>query len=826
MNYPTGASAGVQRPPRPASPPCTHRETTVRTAKFLKSLCQPTLDASGATRRGAGLRTLALLLIAPLASASLAAQGRIIERPCPPPPPPNCIHCTTPVIRCGDRGPARVERTSTKVRVILADRVLRYEVVETFQNRGGNLGEADYMFPLPTNAAFEDVRLEINGELVAGETMDAGHARVEYERIVREQRDPALVEWMGAGMLRARIFPFNAGEKRSIAVRYQQVAPREGDALRVEFRRPDADSDRARNSLEFELPVAGYGEPYSPTHDVSVHREGNHRIVELRGNARDVVLLVPVPRNSAASIGVLTHAAGSSEKFALVTIAPPASGALTASRDVTFVLDVSGSMSGGKLAQAKAAGRQLLNTLNADDRFRMVDFSTDVHTFRDNFIPATRANITAAQEYLDNLKAEGSTNISGALQDALEAARRQSTERLSLMLFVTDGEPTVGLRNPIAITDSVRAWRGRVRLFTFGLGADVNSSLVEQLALDGRGLAHFVRPDESVERMVGLVASRLQRPVVTEIRVEGEGVRLLQQYPAAPTDLYAGQELVLLTRYEGSGSGAIRVTGQGPNGRVEWRTAVSFPDRSNANAFVPRLWATQRIGWLSAERRRDGGSAELDDELRTLGLRYGIPTELTSYMVREPRAMPVNQRSGSGAGSAGGRGGFAASTPPLGASVDLAGRNAAASPAQTSADQSAKRMAAPEAAFEQAKSASAQRAVRSVAMLDSISDAADRREGESAATSRYVSGRQFKLSQGVWTDAGLLRGDKTAAWTLKVQPYSPAWFAVLRAVPSLKDALSLGDRVRVAGKSVVLEVATDGVTSLDNATVTRFTTAW
>ncbi|MEO7362191.1 MAG: VWA domain-containing protein, partial [Gemmatimonadaceae bacterium] len=487
-----------------------------------------------------------------------------------------------------------------------------------------------------------------------------------------------------------------------------------------------------------------------------------------------------------------------------------------------FVLDVSGSMSGGKLSQAKAAGRQLLNTLNADDRFRMVDFSTDVHTFRDNFIPATRANIAAAQEYLDNLKAEGSTNISGALQDALEAARRQSTERLSLMLFVTDGEPTVGLRNPIAITDSVRAWRGRVRLFTFGLGADVNSSLVEQLALDGRGLAHFVRPDESVERMVGLVASRLQRPVVTEIRVEGEGVRLLQQYPAAPTDLYAGQELVLLTRYEGSGSGAIRVTGQGPNGRVEWRTAVSFPDRSNANAFVPRLWATQRIGWLSAERRRDGNSAELDDELRTLGLRYGIPTELTSYMVREPRAQAVGNRMND---AGGGRGG-AMSSPPLGASVGLTGRAATTAPSQTSADQTMKRMAAPEAAFEQAKAASAQRAVRSVATLDSISDASDRREGESAATSRNVSGRQFRLSQGVWTDAGLLRGDKTAAWTLKVQPYSPAWFAVLRAVPSLKDALSLGDRVRVAGKSVVLEVASDGVASIDSATVTRFTTAW
>ncbi|MEO7996222.1 MAG: VIT domain-containing protein [Gemmatimonadaceae bacterium] len=753
------------------------------------------------------------LLTATFMSAPLAAQGRIIERLCPPPPACPRGDCTFPIIRCPERGPARVERTSTKVRVILADRVLRYEVIETFQNRGGNLGEADYVFPLPTNSAFEDVRLEINGELVAGETMDAGHARAEYERIVREQRDPALVEWMGAGMLRARIFPFPAGEKRSIAVRYQQVAPREGDALRVEFRRPDADSERSRNTLQLELPITGYGEPYSPTHDVAVHREGNHRIVELRGNARDVVVLVPVPKNSAASIGVLTHAAGPQEKFALVTVAPPANGAPSASRDVTFVLDVSGSMSGVKLVQAKAAGRQLLNTLNADDRFRMVDFSTDVHTFRDNFIPATRANIQAAQEYLDNLKAEGSTNISGALQDALEAARRQSTERLSLMLFVTDGEPTVGLRNPIAITDSVRAWRGRVRLFTFGLGADVNSSLVEQLALDGRGLAHFVRPDESVERMVGLVASRLQRPVLTDVRIEGEGVRLLQQYPSAATDLYAGQELVLLTRYEGSGSGSIRVSGQSANGRVEWRTAVQFPDRSNANAFVPRLWATQRIGWLSAERRRDGGSAELDDELRTLGLRYGIPTELTSYMVREPRMASTGRALGSG------------DRLPL-SGVSTTGIAAAPPAPSQVANDVAMRKLAPQAAFEQAKAASAQRDVRSVATLDSLADAANAREGESAGTTRNVSGRSFKLQQGVWTDVRLMRGDTAKTWTVNVQAYSAAWFAIMRAVPSLNDALALGDKVRVAGTLVVLEVSKSGVTTLDDATLARFRTAW
>jgi len=792
----------------------TSRPVGVSTLSTPETIVPSTIPLSIALHR----TSLALVLV--LASTTAGAQGRIIPRVCPPPPCPRDVVCSPPIIqRCGDRvGAPRVEHTNTRVRVTLADRVLRYEVTETFQNRGGNLGEADYMFPLPTGAAFEDVRLEINGELVAGETMDAGRARAEYERIVREQRDPALVEWLGAGLLRARIFPFNAGEQRTIAVRYQQVAPREGDALRVEFRRPDA-PDNTRNSLQIELPVNGYGEPYSPTHDLTVRREGNHRIAELRGNARDVVVLVPVPRNAEASIGVLTHAAGARERFALITVAPPEVTPGRSSRDITFVMDVSGSMSGGKLTQAKAAGRQLLNTLDADDRFRLVDFATDVHTFRDHFVPATAANIRAAQQYLDGLRAEGSTNISGALRDALEAARNQSSERLSLVLFLTDGEPTVGLRNPIVIADSVRAWRGRVRLFTFGLGADVNASLVEQLALDGRGLAHFVRPDESVERMVGLVATRLQRPLLTDVRVEGVGVRFVQQYPSPATDLYAGQELVVLARYEGSGSGAVRVTGQSANGRVEWRTNAQFPDRSNANAFVPRLWATQRIGWLSAERRRDGASAELDDELRTLGLRYGIPTELTSYMVQEPgrvsgAAMNQSQSAQQGPSAGGGRGGAA-----------VGGRfaaTAAAPPASGAQDSPAPQ----QRAFEMAKAASAQRDARNVATLDSLSNAAYRREGESDKTTRNALNRRFELQQGVWTEARLLRSETRPTWTVQVQAYSPAWFALVQAIPSLKEAFALGDQLRMAGRSVVLEVTPKGVTTLDDATMTRFIAAW
>jgi len=342
--------------------------------------------------RAPGLLLLALSSLAP--ALPLAAQGRLIPRPCQRgdcPPPPPCFRGECP------RPGAVIERSGSDVRVELRDRVLRYQVDERFVNLGGTVGEADYVFPLPKNAAFEGLKLEINGELVAGEVLDAERARQMYEAIVRQQRDPALVEWMGHGLLRTRIFPIAPGEEKRVVVRFQAVAEREGDALRVDYRQAGSGERRvvrtadtrdwspvsARSSFTFVYPDdPQYGTPYSPTHALRTRREsGGRRSVEVIGDVPDVTLLLPVRRPASASVALLSHAPGGEDGFALITVTPPAARWRPTPRDVTLVLDVSGSMSGRKLEQAKAAGRQLLGTLSPEDRFRIVDFSSDVRTF-------------------------------------------------------------------------------------------------------------------------------------------------------------------------------------------------------------------------------------------------------------------------------------------------------------------------------------------------------------------------------------------------------------------------------------------------------------
>src|SRR5690348_11680489 len=595
---------------------------------------------------------LVLITSLALVPAELFGQGRILPAPCFPTITPIDARVMPPrPVVCG----GQVVRVRSDVRAELvgsgATRVVRYEVDERFVNNGGRLGEADYVFPLPKGAAFQDLKLAINGELVSGETMNAADARGIYEEIVRRQRDPALVEWMGYGLLRARIFPINPGEEKRVVVRFQQVAEREGDAVRVDYFRgakndPTLMRDVPRpnqgsSSFTFIYPrTQELGTAYSPTHGIDVSDNGSERRVDVRGDASDLTLLIPLRERNEAAISVLANAPGGEDGYALLSLSPPASltrGDVTP-RDVTLVLDVSGSMSGVKMNQARAAGRQLLATLRPDDRFRLIDFSSDVHTFRDEFVSATPENLRAAEQYLNALEAQGSTNISGALREALGANRGpEAIERMPVVLFITDGEPTVGERDPSRIADAASHDRGNARVFTFGVGADVNVTLLEQLALQGRGTAQFVRPDESVERAVGLVASRITDPVLTDVRVHTDGdVRLSKILPEQPVDLFAGQDLVLLTRYAGHGSARVIFEGRHRGERVRWTQTVDFPDRERDNPFVARLWATQRIGWLAAEKRKNGGSSEIDDEIRGLGERFGIPTEFTSYLVTEP----------------------------------------------------------------------------------------------------------------------------------------------------------------------------------------------
>jgi Ca-activated chloride channel family protein len=699
------------------------------------------------------------------------------------------------------------ERTSVSVQV--RNQVATVEVEEWFRNRGGAaMGEADYLYPLPPGAVFSSYSLFQGDQELRGEMLDAGEAREIYERIVRSRKDPALIELVGHGLVRARVFPIAAGESRRIIMRYTQPLTRAGDAL--EFRYP-GNRNTPTAPVTFTLTAengAQFRDAVSPTHDVTVRRDRGRMVVRPVVNGRtDLALLLPFAERD-VGIVVSTHRAATSEDgYFMLRLSPgEVEAASRVARDVTIVMDVSGSMSGEKMEQAKGAMRQLLGTLGQADRFRMISFSSSSSLWREGWTPATPTELRNATRWVDQLRANGGTNIADALADAFRMSSQAG--RLNVVVFVTDGLPSVGEQEPERLALIAERSTG-ARVFAFGVGHDVNTQLLDRLGAAGRGSAQYVQPGESVEDAIGGLASRIQYPVLTDLTLKATGVTLREIQPVRLPDLFSGEDLVVFGRYRATSTrnaaGTIEITGR-RNGRVErYSTRVQFPSHSGSNDYIPQLWAARKLGELTRQVRLNGRNPELVEEIRATALRYGLLSEYTSYFVTEPGMAPPIVAQGNAGGL------------PTNALAQLDVRTGG-----ISASSGAGAVAASDAAR-------VRRETNSVAQLQSAEKAAEARmapaapppatPGEAAVragTQRIVAGRAFVERAGVWEDAA--SGKQKV---LGVAVYSEAYFALLRALPELRQYVTELPHVAVAGKAVTIRFTATGATSLTAAQVAR-----
>lgn len=680
-----------------------------------------------------------------------------------------------------------VVKERTTVTVHVRGRIARVEVEEWFRNPGGGLAEGDYIYPLPGEAVFGNFSLFQGDQELTGETMDAARARAIYEEIVRRKRDPALIELAGHGMIRARVFPIGPGERRKITLRYTQVLERAGDALQFRY----ASGARIAHvpvhpegaAIQFVLEAdsaARFRDPFSPTHEVDVARSGGQLTVRPRGELRgDFVVFLPLARGT-VGLTLATHRPAGEDGYFMLTLSPGEVRGSMQPRDVSVVVDVSGSMSGTKLEQAKAALVQLLGSLRAQDRFRLLSFSNGVSVYREDWVRATPAALRSAREWVEALHADGGTNIAGALAEAFRVP--SAAERLPIVVFLTDGLPSVGERDPERIAAQAEASRERARVFAFGVGHDVNTYLLDRLSAACRGTTEYVEPGESVEAALGALATKIQNPVLVDLAIADAPVALTEIYPTTLPDLFAGEELVLFGRYRAQRDdrpGAITISGRRAGRLERFATDAVFPTHQNANDYLPRLWASRKIGELTRRLRLEGPSADLVREIKETALRYGILTEFTSYLVQEPDMIAANRQN------------LPADVVALSAPSAAVGAGAVA-------------------VSEQAR---ARRETKSLSDLTSADEALfARADGPQAS---HVSGRLFVLKNGMWTD--LAHGDSLTVTS--VEPFSDAYFAVLRALPELEPYVARFDSVLVAGRHASIRVAAGGVTRLSDAQV-------
>src|SRR5690348_7449511 len=274
-------------------------------------------------------------------------------------------------------------------------------------------------------------------------------------------------------------------------------------------------------------------------------------------------------------------------------------------RDLVAVLDVSGSMSGEKLDQAQAALAQLLGTLRPSDRFRAIAFSSGVRRYSAEWTPATTENVRAAQDWVRHLEANGGTNIAGALAEAVAQPPRESA--LGVIVFLTDGLPTVDQTDPERIADQAEHGRGAFRVFAFGIGYDVNTYLLDRLTERARGVTEYIGPNGDIEHAVGDLAAKVSSPVLTDLAVRADGVDLYDLQPGSLPDLFAGDELVVFGRYRGAGSGewSVTVTGRRNGHEERFATPARFGEGSS-NEYIQQLWAGRKAGALSRDIRLHG----------------------------------------------------------------------------------------------------------------------------------------------------------------------------------------------------------------------------
>ncbi len=667
----------------------------------------------------------------------------------------------------------RVEKIRSAVNVRVTGRVAQVTVEEWFRNHGPALSEAVYVYPLPGEAVFSNYSLWLGEQELRGEMMDAGQARSIYEGIVRQKKDPALIELVGHGMIRARVFPFNAGETRKITLRYTQVLDRTGDSWRFRY---TAARDAAPRSFRLQADSAArLGEPYSPTHRVTNRRTDDRLEVTMADTTwrGDLELLLPL-RRGLVGLSALTHRPVGEDGFFMLLLAPGRTeGRDMLRRDLVAVMDVSGSMSGDKIEQGKSALTQLLGTLREGDRFRLVAFSSDVRRYAEGWTTATATNRRNAVEWVRALSANGGTNIAGALAEAFAAA--PDAEALGMVVFVTDGLPSTGESDPERLAERAERERGRFRVFTFGVGHDVNTFLLDRIAVRARGASEYVAPGGDIEQSMGALAAKTASPVLTDLTVSGDGVEVYDLQPGTLPDLFAGDELVVLGRYRGTGNGDRTVTVRGRRNGREERFATTLAVNGGAGTdYITQLWASRKAAALSRDLRLNGGNREVLEELRQLALRYGILTEYTAYLVQEPNMVATGTR-------------------------EMERRVAAlAAPAAQSGAGAVGR------AREESQAANAKSAADVAAYLDERIAVTG-----SAVRSQQVGGRLFALRDNVWTD---LRHDTTSK-VVTVVPYSDAYFALLRAMPELVKAASLEPAVVVAGARISIKIAAGGETS-------------
>lgn len=671
---------------------------------------------------------------------------------------------------------------SVSVKAVIDNGAAVTTVQQVFFNPNNFVMEAEYIFILPENAVATGLSMWMNGKKVKGELLDKDKARQIYQDIVRRMKDPALLEYLDRNMFKAHIYPIPARGEQKIELEYHQQLPASGGI--IEYRYPlraEKLNKKTIDSFSIDINIKSNEEiksVYCPTHDMDINKKNDHNAAASYEKSdlaptRDVQLFYTLDKKE-FGLNLLTYKPDEDEDgYFMMLIAPKTriDEDQVQEKDIVFVLDRSGSMDDdNKIEQALKSLKFGVNSLNSNDRFNIITFSTEEKIFEDKLVKASDENKKRAISFLKNTDASGGTNIYDALKASFKML--QDSERHQTVVFITDGLPTVGETDLKPILKMVRDnTPKRCRIFCFGLGYDVNTHLLDLTASENNGASDYVKPSEDMEVKLSAFFTKINFPVMTDLEIDYGKIDVSKVCPKNLPDLFKGSQLVIYGRYSRGGSTAVTLEGRANRKRMKFEYDAKFAKEEDDHAFIARLWASRRIGYLLDEIRLRGDNHELVDEVVKLSKKFGIVTPYTSYLVTEDEPRGGDDRrwernEGRNLLLRRDRAGFKGATPS------------------------------------QAPSVSGEAAVEISQDMKKLKEEETLSDKDQAENIRQFGGKTFYLRNEVWVDSDYKKDMKTK----KIKFGSEEYFDLINSEPELGRLLSIGTKVIAVYKGKAYEV--------------------
>jgi Ca-activated chloride channel family protein len=550
--------------------------------------------------------------------------------------------------------------------------VAEVSLQQRFLNPNKDWAEGTYLFPLPDGAAIDSMSVEVNGRRIVGRIEERAEAVRTYETAKSEGRAAAKLEQQRPNMFTMQFANIPPGGDVAISIGYWQVVPYADDAFRLRTplvvgpryipglrhgrvtqagfgtaQVPDAQSiispvrtDGRGNPVRLKVtlnPGFDLGEIVSPHHHVDITEKGGVTTVRLSGDGtpadRDFELVWKPVSSQAPTAGLFTETVGD-ETYMLMMLTPPdIERQSTKLRDLTFIVDTSGSMHGDSIAQARSALIAGLERLRDEDRFNIVRFSDTTSRLWSESRAATPQNLAEAVYWINQLQADGGTEMLPALAMALSLRPDDSADRLRQVVLMTDGD--VG--NEADLFSLIRNGLGDARLFTVGIGSAPNGYFMRRAARFGRGTNSFIGDVSEVGEKLTRLFGKLDSAALTDISVKwpGQGAEM---WPERVPDLYLGEPLLVTARMK-TADIASRVEVSGQLGETAWHGGVDLSAGAPSDG-IARLWARTKVEALMDEAGRNAEAAR--DEVLPLALAHGLQTRFTSFVaVDETPIRPI-----------------------------------------------------------------------------------------------------------------------------------------------------------------------------------------